>query len=41
MARVVYNTDLPVLSKLAAGYHKGGDNQVGSIEKICQRGNLY
>ena len=28
------------LLKLAAGHHKGGDDQVGINRKNCQRGNL-
>ena len=40
MARVVYNVDLPVLLKIAAGYLKEGDDQVAINRKNCQRGNV-
>ena len=37
MARVVYNVDLPVVLKIAAGYLKEGDDQVVINRKNCQR----
>ena len=40
MARIVYNVDLPILLKIAAGYLKEGDDQVAINRKNCQRENL-
>ena len=38
MAHVVCNVDLPVLLKIAAGYLKEGDDQVGINRKIIREG---
>ena len=40
MARVVYNVDLPLLLKIAAGYVKEGDDQAAINRKNCRRENL-